>query len=47
MRYQELIDQLGLRPLNMESGLYSVVYVSTHEVTAADGPSRQQFVSIR
>lgn len=40
MRYQELIDQLGLRPLNMESGLYSVVYVSTHEVTAADGPSR-------
>ena len=40
MRHQTLVDRLKLRPLNMESGLYGVVYVSTHEITAADGPSR-------
>ncbi|MCB0062250.1 MAG: cupin domain-containing protein, partial [Caldilineaceae bacterium] len=40
MRAQELITALNLRPLNMESGYFDVVYVSAHEVMAADGPSR-------
>jgi predicted cupin superfamily sugar epimerase len=40
MRAQELISRLHLKPLNLESGLFDVVYVSAHEVTATDGPSR-------
>lgn len=39
-RPQELIETLNLRSLNMESGLYDVVYISDHAVTATDGPSR-------
>lgn len=38
-RSQALIEALNLQPLNMESGLFNVVYVSAHEVTAIDGPS--------
>jgi predicted cupin superfamily sugar epimerase len=40
MRAQELITELDLQPLNMEAGLFGVVYVSAHEVVADDGPSR-------
>ncbi len=40
MRAEELIATLGLQPLNMESGHFSVVYLSAHEVVAADGTSR-------
>ncbi|MCB0108779.1 MAG: cupin domain-containing protein [Caldilineaceae bacterium] len=40
MRAQALIEALNLRPLNMESGFFNVVYISTHEINAADGPSR-------
>ncbi len=40
MRYQELIEALNLRPLNLESGRFDVVYISEREVVATDGPSR-------
>ncbi len=40
MRAEELITTLGLQPLNMESGHFGVVYVSAHEVVAADGAWR-------
>lgn len=40
LRSQELIEALHLRPLNMESGFFDVVYISAHAVTASDGPSR-------